>query len=612
MNGSTKTRLFSTGTIIDGKWILMECIGKGAMGEVYRAHQLNLKRDVAIKIVSREFLESLQDDPAEVERASQRLQREVETMAQVRHPNVLQIFDFGEFTVTQDNTVHPMQYIVMEYVPGNTLRFTMSEEGFGEDEGLFRDWIHRYFFPVLDAMESVHEKGIIHRDMKPENVLMDQETPKIADFGLARSIRMRAISDSWDVKGTIHYMAPEQFVDFRKVGPAADIYALGKILFEVVEGKIPPTTVPLKSSALTDPKRPFFQKVDAIIQKATAENPAERFQDIAELRTALLDVMKHDTPDPGKEKATTLSSRSRPWMMFTAAAAVLAVTAMALWHWMGNPAAFFTARKAPPTEKTISVTAGSPAPEIRAKDGMAMVLIKGKEASIDDVPLQEAFYMDREKVSLHHFAEFLNQVKDTLTVEKGRVLQDGKILLYMGTGTEPHEQIYFEHGRFHLRDPAFAGRPVVRVTYAGALAYAAYYGKRLPTTAQWRQAVAWLHSQVPDFSAASETQGASPMPAGHMHMMDVSSKDTGTSAAPVPSRTDLPLEDPGIRIKEWAMEGGAPATPDLVPVISWETLISDETPKSRYRSEGFPDVGFRTVIPVVFTKARRPPAGMRD
>ena len=77
---------------------------------------------------------------------------------------------------------------------------------------------------------------------------MDGEIPKIADFGLARSVRMRAISNSWDVKGTMNYMAPEQFMDFRKVGPQADIYALGKILYEAVDGKIGPKTIPLKTS----------------------------------------------------------------------------------------------------------------------------------------------------------------------------------------------------------------------------------------------------------------------------------------------------------------------------------------------------------------------------
>jgi serine/threonine protein kinase len=166
----------------------------------------------------------------------ERLHREVQTMAQVRHPNILQIYDLGTVNARKGDKVVPVQYIVMEYIPGNTLCFTMSEEGFGDKAAMLRSWLTTYFLPVLDGVAAIHQNGIVHRDMKPENVLMDGEIPKIADFGLARSVRMRAISNSWDVKGSMNYMAPEQFMDFRKVGPQADIYALGKILYEAVEG----------------------------------------------------------------------------------------------------------------------------------------------------------------------------------------------------------------------------------------------------------------------------------------------------------------------------------------------------------------------------------------
>jgi serine/threonine-protein kinase len=220
--------LFETGSVIDNKWILIESIGKGGMGEVFRAHQLNLKRDVAIKVISEEILQDLEENPQEVASAMERLQREVQTMARVRHPNVLQIYDYGSVKVQQNGSSKQVQYIAMEYVPGNTFRYTMSEEGFDDETDLLVEWLQNYFFPVLDGLEAIHAHDIIHRDIKPENILMDGDTPKIADFGLARSPKLKAVSNSWDVKGTMPYMAPEQFADFRKAKIPADIYSLGK------------------------------------------------------------------------------------------------------------------------------------------------------------------------------------------------------------------------------------------------------------------------------------------------------------------------------------------------------------------------------------------------
>jgi serine/threonine protein kinase len=111
--------LFKTGSIIDEKRVQIERIGKGGMGEVYRAHQLNLNRDVAIKIISEDLLESFEDNPEEKAAVLDRLHREVQTMAQVRHANILQIYDFGTIQARKGNKLVTVQYIVMEYVPGN-------------------------------------------------------------------------------------------------------------------------------------------------------------------------------------------------------------------------------------------------------------------------------------------------------------------------------------------------------------------------------------------------------------------------------------------------------------------------------------------------------------
>jgi serine/threonine-protein kinase len=104
-------------------------------------------------------------------------------MSQIRHPNVLQIFDYGSDSIKKDGEDSSIEYIAMEYIPGATLRFTMSEEGFHPDQEIIKDWLEEHFLPMLDGVEAMHELGMVHRDLKPENVFMDGTTPKIAEPG---------------------------------------------------------------------------------------------------------------------------------------------------------------------------------------------------------------------------------------------------------------------------------------------------------------------------------------------------------------------------------------------------------------------------------------------
>jgi len=171
MNNTTNTTL-EVGTVLNEKWVILEFIARGGMGEVYRAHQINLKRDVAIKVISREWLESCYDNDQERETGLGRFRREVQAMAQLRHPNVVQIFDYGSVLVKQENLQeNAVEFIAMEYVPGGILRDTMSEEGFFPEEDLTKEWLRNQFLPTLKGIQALHEQEIIHRDLKPENIL---------------------------------------------------------------------------------------------------------------------------------------------------------------------------------------------------------------------------------------------------------------------------------------------------------------------------------------------------------------------------------------------------------------------------------------------------------
>lgn len=572
---------WSTGTIIDGKWVLIDRVGIGGMGEVYRAHQLNLKRDVAIKLVSDQFLQELEDNPEEMATAIGRFQREVQAMAQVRHPNVLQIFDYGSFNVRRKGKSAPVEYISMEYIPGNTLRFTMSEEGMEDDPELLVAWLRNYFILVLNGVEAIHAHGIVHRDLKPENVLMDGETPKIADFGLARSIKMRAVSNSWDVKGTWPYMAPEQFADFRKAGFAADIYGLGKILFEAVAGKMDSKQLPFKSVALKDPQPPLLKAIDAIIRRATDEKSENRYQSVADFRREIQNALDTQAADAMDSSKTAPSPFYVRWLWAGVGLAIFLVGAMAIYHLTGGgtnkptilePRVIASDAQPQPTAENDSA---QPIDNRVSPDGRTMRLVQGS----DTMP---EFYSDITLVTFHHYVEFLNEIANQLVIDQDIVKKKDIILIYIGDGSAAADQVVYQNGRFRLRNAEWASKPVVRVTWLGAQAYAQYYSKRLPTFEQWKA----LHKQIDDSSTATlplespDRETLNP----HLEMMRDLNGNAGTL------RTDVDRVT-----KEWVDiktdAGGSNSRVAQRPLNG-----ESRPPLLRYPWEGFSDVGFRTVM----------------
>ena len=581
------TNLFKTGDVIDGKWVLIERIGEGGMGVVYRAHQLNLKRDVAIKVISEAMLSNLEDNPPELATAMERFQREVQTMAQVRHANVLQIYDYGATTLKKGGKTQQVEYIAMEYVPGNTFRYTLSEQGFDDETEMLTEWLREAFLPVLDGMEAIHDHGIVHRDMKPENVLMDGDAPKIADFGLARSLKLRCVSNSWDVKGTWPYMAPEQFAEFRKAGIPADIYALGKILYEAVTGKLDKSTPPFKSVALDDPSTPLLEAMDRVIRKATNENPDERHQDIPELRRDVRAALAAaDVSGSSQTPTSHLSPAAVRWLWIGVAAAILSMAGMTGYHiWEGitpesptvavGPAGGQGESEPEPAELT---------PTRLAADGREMRLLEDPE---DD----RMFYADTALVTFHHFLEFLNEVVEDVSVADGVVQQGEAVLFYL------EDKVAFRHDRFHLLDAKWAPKPVTRVTWRGADAYARHYGKRPPTFEDWlilRQRLPGaVEPPAPAGPEPTTDPAASHMPSG-MHMMESGMPMMGSS--PSDSSPESRPEPSNAVAKEWvglAEEGTLSSR-----VVAWPGGNASPTLLRRYPWEGFMDVGFRTVMDV--------------
>jgi serine/threonine-protein kinase len=615
-NGSCN--IFETGTVINGKWVVLELIGKGAMGEIYLAHQLNLKRDVAIKVVSESWLKDIDGDPEEIETAFERFRREVHAMAQVRHPNVLQIHDYGSTKISKGETACPVEFIVMEYIPGGTLRFTMSEEGFYPEEDLTRAWLEDYFLPVLEGVRAIHSLDTVHRDLKPENILLDGTTPKISDFGLARSTRLKPVTQSMDVKGTAHYMSPEHFFDFRKADQRADIYSLGKILFEAISGKMAEKTIPFKTAGLKDTETPFFQKLDTIIRNATAENKEERFNSVDQFRTDVkyaLEILKKDNAQKISKKPGRFSYLQHPRVIRAGIlVALVSVAAITVWHLIGVPGAHSPAIQSPQINVTSALFSKAPdswqdklpdkmtpARNVLTADGAILHFVSGGKVVSSMQVEVNPFYMDETQVTNHQYVEFLNHNLSKLRVERGVVRGEDEIWLLLGEINEGYEPIVFKNGKFKVSNRAHSTFPVLRVTGRGASAYARFYNRRLPTFTEWLHAYesGGLTQKQPEHKTADSAQEE------NMESMHLQMHAKAQSDAPIEKISQLQLlpvinSKPnayGIRglngsIREWGLLISQLSSRDKLREAEYVVLPSTI---QRQPWEGFAEVGFRCV-----------------
>ena len=199
-----------------------------------------------------------------------------------------------------------------------------------------------YFLPVLDGVTALHTQGIVHRDLKPENILLDGTIPRFTDFGLARSYRLKPLSQTVDSQGTLTYMPPEQFVDFKRVDQRGDIFSLGRILYEAIAGKISRETIPFKTVKLANPNTPFTQKLDKIIQWTTAEEREQRLDSAEKMGQLLKEAIQELEAERNKPAITTFPAAgpwwAHPkWVWSGIALVIVAVLGMTFWHLLGNP-----------------------------------------------------------------------------------------------------------------------------------------------------------------------------------------------------------------------------------------------------------------------------------
>lgn len=284
-----------------GAYVVGQLIGQGAMGSVYSARHEALDRFAAVKV-----MHSLSDDPA----AAARFQREGQAIAHLRHPNILTVYDYGEFEGTP--------YMIVEHIAGGSLAARLKDKSRMEVPvaiGLLRG--------MAAGLDHAHKLGVVHRDVKPANVLMGPSdatgpVPVIADFGLAKLQTQATMTASGVATGTPAYMAPEQISDGAEIGPAADIYALATVAYEMLTGRRPyesDNVMQLLMAKLRDEPTPptahdpsLPRRVDSVLLRGLAREPDARWSSCSAMVEALAGVLE---PKPNLFAATQPFRRKR-------------------------------------------------------------------------------------------------------------------------------------------------------------------------------------------------------------------------------------------------------------------------------------------------------------
>ena len=287
------------GSVVDGRYRVLRRIGSGGMADVWLAEDAHLQRPVALKVLHRRFAQ----DGEFVER----FRREAEAAAGLQHPNIVAVFDRGDFEGTY--------YIAMQYIEGPTLKQLI-------DSGLAPDQAVAMIRQVLEAARFAHRKGIVHRDLKPQNVLVDGDGKAVVtDFGIARA-GVSEITQTGSVMGTPHYLSPEQAQGF-DVTAVSDLYSIGVILYEALTGRVPfegdsAVAVAMKQVSQT-PQRPssinpqVSPALDAVVMRALEKDPGERFQNADAFIAALDAAMK----EPGGAGGGTAAFAALPPVVAT-------------------------------------------------------------------------------------------------------------------------------------------------------------------------------------------------------------------------------------------------------------------------------------------------------
>lgn len=512
---------FKRGQVVANRYTVLEMIGRGGMGCIYKVHDNVLKEEVALKTLLPQFVK----DKMVVER----FYNEARIARNLSHPHIVRVHDIG--------MAGAILYISMEFLPGRSMRAMLDSLSPGTRLDVAE--VLRLFEELCGALEYAHQ-FTVHRDLKPENVMIAKDgAVKLMDFGISKLVTNPGMTATSVIMGTPHYMSPEQLKDSASVDARADIYSLGVMLYEVMTGNVP-VGVPKPASQIT---REVPQLIDDIIARCLDPDPAKRYASANDLRRDLRKV--RDLVGGGKSGGTSLAALKKGaraagveaipgeeiegparWPGFALLAVVLAVMAGGLvWaegRWRGAAANGPSAALAEPgqaqfkqLEAAIGQTLAKAKPLAGESPGLLAALAEGEELWNTALRLEQngagAEAVEYAVGALRAYAVPLIRPEGMVYVPGGEVTLrddsgataavqvDGFFIDEREVTRGQYEQfVASAQGEWTMPPGITTSQPELPISNVAAyeaMAYAAHAGKALPTEAQWARAAYGLRKE---------------------------------------------------------------------------------------------------------------------
>jgi tRNA A-37 threonylcarbamoyl transferase component Bud32 len=375
---------FPRGNLFADRYEIIEEIGQGGMGRVFKVFDRKIHERIAIKLIK----PAIASEPTTLERFHQ----ELKTARQIVHKNICRMYDIGEF---QGN-----HFITMEYVSGEDLRCLIKRIGhftFGKAVFIARQ--------VCEGLAEAHAMGIVHRDLKPQNIMIDKDgNAKIMDFGIARSIDSKGITESGMIIGTPEYMSPEQ-AEGITVDPRSDLYSLGIILYEMLTGRVPfdggtPMSIAIKQkTAKPRPPREFNPQIpdtlNRLILKCLEKSPDKRFASAKDILAELQEMEKgfpttdRIVPQPRSGTIRKITAGLSAKRALLPSVIILGVLAVVLVFWILRPAPKPTPGPAPAKETLVAEEKVQEAKPKVEEPGMAKKIPPEGTGNVETRPVRE-------------------------------------------------------------------------------------------------------------------------------------------------------------------------------------------------------------------------------
>ena len=512
---------FRRGQVVNGRFTVLDLIGRGGMGRIYKVHDNVLGEDVALKTLLPQFLR----DKMVVERFF----NEARIARKLAHPNIVRVHDIG--------SAGKGMYISMEYVQGDSLRGMIEKLPPGGRIPLAE--VLRIVDELCVALEYAHQYTI-HRDIKPENIMLENgRRVKLMDFGISKLMANTRMTGASVVMGTPYYMSPEQLRNSHEVDQRADIYSVGVVLYEVLTGNMP-TGVPRPASQMLKEIPPAM---DEIVARCVDPDPARRFQSAAELRTALKPIMEIIASGKDLERSLAKHRRTRdtrplPWRRIAGAtliavliAGMVAGTRATYQYWRASALAAVPAAAAPGDRfGEIELMVNSVRPQVeplaRSSQDMRNLFESASSRWNDAVAARQdsgggAAATAAAEDALQRFLAMALLREGMVFVPPGLVMVDGAQQTVPGFLIDTTEVSIGQYAEFcrsveggwripeELRSvmDSYTDYPVAWVSWFDARACALFRGKSLPTRGQWARAAYGGNNASDQYPWGAEWQG---------------------------------------------------------------------------------------------------------